>query len=50
MAVLSCYQCRGAVADNAAACPHCGAPLAREELDIPSPDLSGEEGQAPSDE
>ncbi|TMQ35824.1 MAG: hypothetical protein E6K70_00165 [Planctomycetota bacterium] len=30
MAVLSCYQCRGAVADNAAACPHCGAPLARD--------------------
>src|SRR5262249_12393203 len=26
MAVLNCYQCNGPVADNAAACPHCGAP------------------------
>jgi hypothetical protein len=31
MALVACNQCRGAVADTAPFCPHCGAPQERQE-------------------
>lgn len=29
MALISCGECAGKVSDSAAACPHCGAPVAK---------------------
>lgn len=36
MAIISCSECGGQVSDKAAACPHCGAPIASV---TPTPEL-----------
>jgi len=34
MAIVKCYECEREVSDNAASCPHCGAPFAKSQPQV----------------
>jgi hypothetical protein len=41
MALISCTECRGQVSDQAATCPHCGAPLKASKFNAAPPKKTG---------